>query len=47
MGYLDGAIQSGRRAAGEVMRAEGAVRSGAAQATARARFFVHRPSNTL
>jgi hypothetical protein len=38
MGYLDGAIESGKRAAAEVMRAEGfdltgAAGAGAAQAT--------------
>ena len=34
MGYLDGAIQSGRRAAAEVIRAEGAALSAAAGARA-------------
>jgi monoamine oxidase len=34
MGYLDGAIQSGKRVAAEVMRAEGAARSAAAGARA-------------
>jgi hypothetical protein len=34
MGYLDGAIQSGKRAAAEVMRAEGLDLAGAAVARA-------------